>query len=68
MRRFLPLPILLAALSGCASVTANAPQQHQQRSYWESVGDGVIDPRAAFGPVSVIWLHPPYRAQAPLNP
>ena len=63
MRRSLPVAIALAALCGCASVQSNQSGRPQQKSYWAMVGEGVVDPRASFGPVSVIWLHPPERAQ-----
>ena len=65
MRRFIPVAISIAALCGCASAKNNT--QRPQRSYWESVGDGVIDPHAAFGSVSGIWVHPPQQAQLTPN-
>lgn len=59
MRRSLPLVLAIAALCGCATAAATNSKQAPKKSYWASLDDGVIDPRAAFGNVSVIWVHPP---------
>ena len=68
MRRSIPLALVLAALCGCAAVSTTAPKKHQQKSYWERVGNGVIDPRATSGPSTVIWVHPPEQPQLGRNP